>query len=696
MPAKTRYRNNTSCELVPALLILGFAASYAIAAGQPIDNADQVTDEPSIGGTEDLLGDDLLDLGASVDLLFEEFDIVISASRSEQTSNLAPVPVSIISDEDIHYSGVGELQELFAFVPGFDILQLDKNRWSMGSRGLHQVFSDRTLFLMNGRNISSPVHGGVDMQLLPIFLEDIEQVEIVRGPGGAAWGANAFNGVVNIIEKDPRDTTGLMLSHRITEHGDSKTNMRYGASNEKFAWRVSTEYLNIDQSGSDYVILDPAANDTPSRPDDFRRSQKMAFSGVYSIDEETELDFGVGVTHVEQGDAPFLSLQTGNDERLDRVNAHVKLSKEFDPGRKGYIQWYGSYEDTERPSIWSTNGFDQSLDGQYSFEHGGNHTITVGGTARFINIDFDTERSTDILPAGGAEEQWIGAFIGDRWRIDEKWTLESQVRVDWYSGTELDWAGRAALLRSLGDDDAHVLRFALAKAFRTPQVGVRELETQRLPLGGGLFGLNVLPAGDLDNEQLYSIELGYSGKIRDGLTLRADAYYQIYEDLTGIVALPEPAPMVGRNFYIIDNIGGAQAWGFETELKHQYERMTASIWYAYNDFSFDIVAQNARAFEPARHKIGSTLRFQANDWLTLNANYRYSNTTVDKFTTDIPSHHRFDLTATFAIESMNAELQIGVTDLFDETDLRIFDQTATTIATETPGRALFAQFQMKF
>jgi outer membrane cobalamin receptor len=111
----------------------------------------------------DPVGEELLDLGDSIDLLFEDFDIVISASRSAQTSNLAPVPVSILSSDDIHYSGVGELPELFAFVPGFDALQLDKNRWSLGVRGLHQTFSDRTLFLMNGRNVSSPVHGGVDL-----------------------------------------------------------------------------------------------------------------------------------------------------------------------------------------------------------------------------------------------------------------------------------------------------------------------------------------------------------------------------------------------------------------------------------------------------------------------------------------------------------------------------------------------------
>jgi len=127
--------------------------------------------------------DSSFDIDGSLDLLFEEFDIVITASRSAQASNMTTVPVSILTADDIHFSGVQELPQLFSFIPGMDALQLDRNRWALGVRGLHQTFSDRTLFLLNGRNISNPVHGGVDFQRLPVFIEDIKQIETVRGPG---------------------------------------------------------------------------------------------------------------------------------------------------------------------------------------------------------------------------------------------------------------------------------------------------------------------------------------------------------------------------------------------------------------------------------------------------------------------------------------------------------------------------------
>lgn len=683
--------------------LFAFSITLSVLAGTARSAPPEQVDPTSSHGSEldnevdpmdELGGLDNLDLGGTVDLLFEDFDIVISASRSERSSNLVPVPVSILSADDIHYSGVGELPELFDFVPGVDALRLDRNRWALGVRGLHQTFSDRTLFLVNGRNASNPAYGGVDFPTLPVFLEDIARVEIVRGPGGATWGANAFNGVVNVIEKDPRDTTGVRLTSRISEHGDYRSFLRVGAANEKFAWRVSAEYHTIDPSNSTNLITGTAV--APAISEDFRRNARMKFAGNYTLDDETTLDFGLGMSHVERADSPFFAIQYDFDERIDLVTGHLKYEKKRADGDGGYIQWYGTYIESDRPSLWAYDAFDQSIDGQYSFAHGNDHTITLGGTARFVTLDIEQPRSSDALPSGTRDEQWIGLFVGNQWAINDRWTLESQVRADWYSETQVDWAGRAALLHALDADKDHIVRFAFAKAFRTPQTALRELDSDRIPLGGGLFAINFIPAGDIDNEELYSFELGYTGKLDDGLTLRADAYLQYYQDLTGAIILPEPAPTVGRQFFTIDNIGAARAWGFESELKYQRERFSASVWYAYNDFEFDLTDQNARAFLPAKHKVGSTLRYTPNDWLTLNANYRYTDTTPETFASEVEQHHRVDLSATFAIEDLHAELQIGVTDLLDQTALRVFDQSATSFAAEVPGRTAFIQLHMEF
>ena len=657
--------------------------SDAIDGGVAHRNSESVwDDDPGIG------------LDDSFELLFEDFEIVITASRSKQASNMTSVPVSIFDSEDIHYSGVRELPELLAFIPGVDALQIDRNRWAIGVRGLHQTFSDRTLFLINGRNASNPVHGGVDFQRLPIFLEDIEQIETVRGPGGAVWGANAFNGVINVIEKSPRDTAGVMMSYRVDEQGDSRANFRFGSSDERFSWRLSGEFNDAKKTDTQYVMTGLVSS--PSEPKDFLRSQRFDFDGVYDFHDDTSLDFGVGGTHLERGDSPFLALQTGFDERIDLIRAHAKLSHDFSTDRSGYVQWYGTYQDVNRPSMYRYSSSDHTIDGQYSFVAHSDHEITVGGSIRMIHMNVDTPRATDSIPAGNSSEQWVGLFGSDLWTIDDRWTLETQFRADWYSETILDWSGRAALLRSFGENRAHVLRFAVAKAFRTPQTALRDLSSERLDLGGGLFAVNLIPAVDIDNEELYSIEVGYTGKVHDGLTFRTDAYLQYYQDLSGVIDLAEPAPVVGRSFFTIDNIGSAKAYGFESELKYQHDRGSYSIWYAYNDFEFNVVAQNARAFRPAKNKVGLTARHELNDWIIANANYRYTDVSHGDTAGPVKAFHRLDLSTTFRKQGWNAELQVGVLDVFDQTDLLIVDQTATGIAQETPGRSVFAQLHIEF
>jgi outer membrane receptor protein involved in Fe transport len=686
------------------ILTVGFASGTAHAqpgvadSGQPGDELDPIESgevaQPVIEDEPEWDFDEFNELDDTVDLMFEDFDVVITASRSEQASNKTGVPVSIISADDIRYSGVTELPAIFDFVPGFDALRIDRNRWALGVRGMHQTFSDRTLFLLDGRNASNALYGGVDFQALPIFLDNIKQVEVVRGPGGAAWGANAFNGVVNVINKDPSETTGFLIRQQYTEHNDFITNVRVGDKGEKLAWRFSSQYNDI--SDSDTVNIFTGLAVAPAAPDDFQRSQKYGLDAVYQVSDQTKFDFGFSGSHVERGDSPFLALQLGLDERLDLLRSYAKFSHEYDSGALGYLQWYGTYQDVNRPSMFRYNTYDNNFDGQYSFDASDNHNLTFGGALRLVDLDISSQRPTDALPAGTSSEQWAGIFVSDRWDINDRWTLESQLRTDYYSETSLDWAGRVALLRSVGESDAHVIRLAAAKAFRTPQTALRDLSSERIALGGGLFGVNLIPAVDMANEELYSIELGYTGKIRDGLTLRSDTYYQRYNDLSGVVSLPEPVPVVGRSFFTIDNIGSADAYGIETELKYRHDDVAFSVWHTYSGFQFESAGQNARAFRPSKNKVGATARYHAADWLTLNANYRFSDETPGDSTAVVSSYHRLDLSTTFKLASWNSEIQLGVYDVADQTDLLIFDQSSTGAGQRTPGRTFFLDMTVSF
>src|ERR1700721_237473 len=126
---------------------------------------------------------------------------VTSVSKTEQTLSRTAAAVFVITQEDIHRSGATNIPDLLRMVPGMDVGQIDSNTWAISARGYNEEFSDKLLVMVDGRSMYTPTFAGVFWETLDLPLEDIERIEVIRGPGGTAWGANAVNGVINVITK---------------------------------------------------------------------------------------------------------------------------------------------------------------------------------------------------------------------------------------------------------------------------------------------------------------------------------------------------------------------------------------------------------------------------------------------------------------------------------------------------------------
>jgi iron complex outermembrane receptor protein len=137
---------------------------------------------------------------------------VTTVSRQESTVGQSPAAIYVITQEDIHRSGATTIPELFRRVPGMDVARIDAHRWAVSVRGFNQEFTNKLLVLMDGRAVYTPLFSGVRWEQQDTVLEDIDRIEVIRGPAAALWGANAVNGVINIITKNARDTQGLLLS----------------------------------------------------------------------------------------------------------------------------------------------------------------------------------------------------------------------------------------------------------------------------------------------------------------------------------------------------------------------------------------------------------------------------------------------------------------------------------------------------
>ena len=644
-------------------------------------------------------------------MLFQELPMVISAARREQPINQSSVPISVITEEDIHLSGATNLYEILQFEPGIDMLQIDRNRYALGVRGLHEFFSDRTLTLIDGRNADSPVFGGSEFLRLPLFLEDIERVEVVRGPAGASWGAQAFNGVINIITKDPKDIHGSRVTSGINEFGDYNSHIRWADGTENWDWRLSlgyTEWESSDEAiGADIDLL--FGRRASSR--DFHRNTRFDGEAIYEITDSSNLSFGFGASFIEQGDFEILGSMMEDNSDLTTMRGYTRIDHTFDNESTGYLQWFGNYSETEWPGLQSNESLENDVEAQYNVTVNESHHLTVGGNVRSVRITTEQKSEEDIIFKNEPlNEGWAGLFVLDRWQAAERLVIETQIRGDYYSETHPDWSGRLTSLYSLDSEKLHVVRLSGARAFRAPLAALREIENNRIPLSlidppipPDTFATRVIPPADLDNEHIVSLEAGYSGQVNNFTGVSINSYYQQLDDLIGFVTISQTdfgLPFPAREL-TLDNIDDADVFGIEFELSFNVEFGQLSLWYAYSDFKPELENQAVRAFLPAKNKVGVNGLLNLPWYLRLKIDYKYSGTTPNNpgTLTDAPDQfeasHRLDLALSKFLFQDRIEWMIGVSDLFDDTGFPVFGLN-NQAAHETPGRIFFTRFSLNF
>ncbi len=267
-----------------------------------------------------------------------EIPIVVSGSRQEQKITESTVPITVVTAEDIHYSGLTNIPDILQFYTGMDVLRVDRKRYSVGVRGLHDVHSEKLLVLIDGRTAESGLFGGPEWFRFPILLEDIKRIEIVRGPGGAAWGANAFTGAVNIITKDAEDEPeGWFASTSRNHFGDTYNHLRWSAKKGKLNWRISGGY-------NEYESSEDAIDDDNFTSRDFSRDNRVDTKFTYNMSEQTTWRGGFGYSNIVAGDYEFQRLFRMENNRYEMARTFIKAEHEFDDGTSGYLQYYHNYD----------------------------------------------------------------------------------------------------------------------------------------------------------------------------------------------------------------------------------------------------------------------------------------------------------------------------------------------------------------
>src|SRR5947209_5033643 len=173
---------------------------------------------------------------------------VTTVNKQPQQIWKTPAAIYVMTSEDIRRSGATTIPELLRYIPGVYVGQINSNQWAVGVRGFTNTFSRSLLVLIDGRNVYTPLFGGVYWHVQDVVLEDIDRIEVIRGPGGTVWGANAVNGVVNIITKKAKDTKGTLVKVRSGNVENFGGAVRVGGTIGKVDWRAyATDFVRGPQ-----------------------------------------------------------------------------------------------------------------------------------------------------------------------------------------------------------------------------------------------------------------------------------------------------------------------------------------------------------------------------------------------------------------------------------------------------------------
>ena len=428
---------------------------------------------------------------------------VVSVSKKPERRFQAPAAVYVITQEDIRRSGVTSIAEALRLAPGVDVARINSNQWSIGIRGFGNRLSRSVLVLIDGRAVYNPLFRGTYWELQNSVLGDIDRIEVVRGPGGTLWGANAVNGVINIITKSSTETQGGRVSAGAGSEERGFGSVRYGGkSGDRFAYRVYGKYFDRDASfhsnGNDF---DPWHMGQGG----FRSDWNASSRDVVTV----------------QGDAyRGRAGQSGNPgafSNLFGANLLSRWTRSFNSESNMTLQVF--YERADRRDPFLKEGHDTGdADLQYRLPLPGRQDVTVGLGYRITSDETDGSGTQFFDPAGLTVQTYstfiqdVIALVPDRLAL----TLGTKLENNYYSGWELQPTGRLQFLLS----DHQTTWAAVSRAVRTPSRLERDLSVNGLVRGVGF-----------DSEKLVAYELGYRIEPTAWLSLDAAGFYNDYSDL---------------------------------------------------------------------------------------------------------------------------------------------------------------------
>ena len=512
---------------------------------------------------------------------------VTSVSKTEETLSRTPSAVFVISQEDIRRSGALNIPDLLRMVPGMDVSQINGNTWAISVRGFNARFSNELLVLVDGRPVYTQTFGGVFWDVLDLPLEDIERIEVIRGPGGSIWGGNAVNGVINIITKKSSDTHGGLVVAGGGNIEQGFGTAQYGGKVGKPTdYRVFMKYLNQDhfpgsggEDGGDgwHMLLGGFRADSALSSKD-----TLMFQGnIYTAREGTPSTYLPSVTAPELLDNELLVNLSGGF--IQGAWGHT-----FSPHSNTALQV--SYDRYERDDTLDEGRGTLDLDFQHHFSGWARQNIVWGVTYSYSASHSYGSLTASLDPAD-LSTHLFSSFLQDEIEIAPNrvfLTIGTKLEHSYYTGFNFMPSARLAWTPS----PHHTLWGAISKADRTPSALDTSIRANfgAHPGPGGVPVLVTLTGNpDFQNEQLIAYEMGYRTTIVKQLSVDFTAYYNDYTkqstaEPSAIFMVNTPAPPHFVMPLIYGNLMHGETHGVEIAVNWQAtHRWSLSPGYAFEE-----------------------------------------------------------------------------------------------------------------
>jgi iron complex outermembrane recepter protein len=467
---------------------------------------------------------------------------VTSVSHKEQRAVDVAASLDVITQEDIRRSGMTTVAEVLRLVPGVQVAQINSNKWAVTVRGFNNLFADKLLVLVDGRTVYDRLNSGLFWESLDVPLDQIERIEVVRGPGGATWGANAVNGVINIVTKSAAALPGFAVSVGAGTFDGARVAARYGGTLGGVAYRIYSQASARSESQIDAT----------TSADDRWQSQSHGFRldwtggpNALMVEGGATLQKLRGLWHPPSGPVPAVQPAFNPWAYTEEYSVLGRWTRRRDTGAALEVQSSVGYRHNEDGPSPSQTNFD--LDAQYHTALGSRHDLVAGAGYRLVDERVPGSFSFSITPSEVVTHVFK-VFAQDEIALGRRvrLTLGTKVERDTYAGWAVQPTARV-MWRFVPQQ--HVWG-AVSRAVRTPSLGdvsARTNFTSFIGQGGLPVVVGAIGNPDFQSEKVLTTEAGYRREIGSVLSVDVTAFVSHYDNLKTSEPLPPrleqlPAP----------------------------------------------------------------------------------------------------------------------------------------------------------